>query len=144
MQTPSVRVLVADDFAPWRKLLHSILQEKPELKVICEVSDGLEAVKKARELQPDLILLDIGLPSLSGIEAAKQIRTIAPNAKILFVSENYSMDIARSTLNAGGCGYVIKSDAGSELLAAIEAVFLGRQFVSARLATQSASGVTKT
>ena len=144
MQTPSVRVLVADDFAPWRKLLHSILQEKPELKVICEVSDGLEAVKNARELQPDLILLDIGLPSLSGIEAAKQIRTIAPNAKILFVSENYSMDIARSTLNAGGCGYVIKSDAGSELLAAIEAVFLGRQFVSARLATQSASGVTKT
>ena len=144
MQTPSVRVLVADDFAPWRKLLHSILQEKPELRVICEVSDGLEAVTNARELQPDLILLDIGLPSLSGIEAAKQIRTIAPNAKILFVSENYSMDIARSTLNAGGCGYVIKSDAGSELLAAIEAVFLGRQFVSARLATQSISSVTKT
>jgi DNA-binding NarL/FixJ family response regulator len=137
LQTPSVRVLVADDFAPWRKLLHSILQEKPELKVVCEVSDGLEAVKKARELQPDLILLDIGLPSLSGIEAARQIRTIAPKAKILFVSENYSMDIARSTLSAGGCGYVIKSDAGSELLAAVEAVFLGRQFVSARLGPQA-------
>jgi DNA-binding NarL/FixJ family response regulator len=133
LQTPSVRVLVADDFAPWRKLLHSILQEKPELKVICEVSDGLEAVKNARELQPDLVLLDIGLPSLSGIEAARQIRTIAPKAKILFVSENYSIDIARSTLSAGGSGYVIKSDAGSELLSAVEAVLLGRQFVSARL-----------
>ena len=144
MQTPLVRVLVADDFVPWRRLLHSILQEKPELSVICEVSDGLEAVQKARELQPDLILLDIGLPTLSGIEAARQIRTIAPKAKILFVSENYSMDIARSTLNAGGSGYVIKSDAGSELLPAIEAVFLGRRFVSARLTTQSISGVTST
>lgn len=144
MQTPSVRVLVADDFEPWRRLLHSILREKPELTVVCEVSDGLEAVQKARELQPDLILLDIGLPSLSGIEAARQIRIVAPNAKILFISENYSIDIARGTLSAGGCGYVIKSDAGSELLAAVEAVFLGRQFVSARLAGQSISGVSST
>jgi DNA-binding NarL/FixJ family response regulator len=139
-----VRVLVADDFEPWRRLLHSILREKPELTVVCEVSDGLEAVQKARELQPDLILLDIGLPSLSGIEAARQIRIVAPNAKILFISENYSIDIARGTLSAGGCGYVIKSDAGSELLAAVEAVFLGRQFVSARLAGQSISGVSST
>lgn len=144
MQTPTVRVLVADDFVPWRRLLRSILQEKPELNIVCEVSDGLEAVQKARELQPDLILLDIGLPTLSGIEAARQIRTIAPKAKILFVSENYSIDIARSTLSAGGCGYVIKSDAGSELLAAVEAVFLGRQFISARLSAKSISGATST
>jgi DNA-binding NarL/FixJ family response regulator len=142
LQTTSVRVLVADDFEPWRRLLHSILREKPELKIVCEVSDGLEAVQKARELQPDLILLDIGLPTLSGMEAARQIRTVAPKAKILFVSENYSIDIARGTLNAGGCGYVIKSDAGSELLAAVEAVFLGKQFVSARLAGQGISGVS--
>jgi DNA-binding NarL/FixJ family response regulator len=142
LQTPSIRVLVADDFAPWRKLLHSILQEKSELKIICEVSDGLEALNKARELQPDLILLDIGLPTLSGIEAARQIRTTAPNAKILFISENYSIDIARSTLSAGGSGYVIKSDAGSELMEAIEAVLLGRQFVSARLGPQNISSST--
>jgi len=140
LQTPSVRVLVADDFVPWRRLLRSILQEKPELNIVCEVSDGLEAVQKARELQPDLILLDIGLPTLSGIEAARQIRTIVPKAKILFVSENYSIDIARSTLSAGGCGYVIKSDAGSELLAAVEAVFVGRQFISARLSAKGISG----
>lgn len=142
LRTPLVRVLVADDFAPWRRLLHTILREKPELQIVCEVSDGLEAVRKARELQPDLILLDIGLPTLSGIEAARRISSIAPNAKILFVSENYSMDIARGTLSAGGCGYVIKSDAGSDLLAAVDAVFLGRQFVSARLAGQNVSGVT--
>jgi DNA-binding NarL/FixJ family response regulator len=144
LQTTSVRVLVADDFAPWRRLLHSIFQEKPELKIVCEVSDGQEAVQKTRELQPDLVLLDIGLPTLSGIDAARQIRTIAPKAKILFVSENYSIDIARSTLSAGGNGYVIKSDAGSELLTAIETVFLGKQFVSARLMTQSISRVTNT
>lgn len=142
MRTSSVRVLVADDFAPWRRLLHSILRENPDLEVVCEVSDGLDAVQKARELQPDLILLDIGLPTLNGMEAARQIRTIAPKAKILFVSESYSMDIARGTLSAGGCGFVIKSDAGIELLAAVEAVFLGRQFVSARLAAQGISGVT--
>ena len=133
MQTSPVRVLVADDFEPWRRLLHSILRDRPELQVVCEVSDGMEAVQKALELQPDLILLDIGLPTLSGIEAARRIRSLVPNAKILFVSENYSMDIARGTLSAGGSGYVIKSDAGSELLAAVDAVFLGRQFVSARL-----------
>lgn len=133
MQTSPVRVLVADDFEPWRRLLHSILRDRPELQVVCEVSDGMEAVQKALELQPDLILLDIGLPTLSGIEAARRIRSLVPNAKILFVSENYSIDIARGTLSAGGSGYVIKSDAGSELLAAVDAVFLGRQFVSARL-----------
>jgi len=133
LQTSPVRVLVADDFEPWRRLLHSILRDRPELQVVCEVSDGMEAVQKALELQPDLILLDIGLPTLSGIEAARRIRSLVPNAKILFVSENYSIDIARGTLSAGGSGYVIKSDAGSELLAAVDAVFLGRQFVSARL-----------
>lgn len=144
LPTPSVRVLVADDFAPWRRLLHTMLRENPELQIVCEVSDGLEAVQRAQELQPDLILLDIGLPTLSGIEAARRIRNIAPNAKILFVSENYSMDIARGTLSAGGSGYVIKSDAGSELLVAVEAVFLGRQYVSSRLTGQSTSGAPTT
>jgi DNA-binding NarL/FixJ family response regulator len=142
LRTSIIRVLVADDFAPWRRLLPTILREKPELQVVCEVSDGLEAVQKARELQPDLILLDIGLPSLNGIEAARRMRKLSPKSKILFVSENYSMDIARETLAAGGCAYVIKSDAGSELLTAVEAALLDKQFVSARLAGRSSSSVT--
>jgi CheY-like chemotaxis protein len=119
-----------------------MLQKTPELQVVGEATDGLEAVQKAQELQPDLILLDIGLPALNGIEAARQIRNLSPKSIILFVSENYSADIAMESLRVGGHGYVIKSDAGSELSAAVKAVMLGEQFVSARLAGQILTGVT--
>lgn len=135
---------MVDDFAPWRRLTHTMLQSKPELKVVGEVSDGLEAVQKARELKPDLILLDIGLPTLSGIQAARRIRDLAPKSKVLFVSENYSPEIVRAALSTGGCGYVIKSDAGSELLAAVEAVIQGKQFVSSRIAGQLSADVIDT
>src|SRR5262245_58297544 len=119
-----------------------MLQKTPALEVIGEAADGLEAVQKAQELQPDLILLDIGLPALNGIEAARRIRTVSPKSIILFVSENYSADIAMEALRVGGHGYVIKSDAGSELLPAVEAVMLGKQFVSARLAGEILTGAT--
>lgn len=95
------------------------------------MSDGLEAVQKAEELQPDLILLDIGLPTLSGIEAARQMRTLAKLAKILFVSQESSNDIVREALSLGR-GYVVKARAGKELLAAVDAVLLGKQFVGIR------------
>src|SRR6516162_6234552 len=97
------------------------------------VSDGLEAVLKAEELQPDLILLDIGLPTVSGIEASRQIRKVAPQSKILFVSEGLDRDVANAVLSEGGHGYVLKSDAYNELLAAVEAVMQGKKFVSRRL-----------
>jgi DNA-binding NarL/FixJ family response regulator len=144
LRRPSIRVLVVDDFAPWRRLTRTLLQNKPELQVVCEVSDGLEAVQKAQELKPDLILLDIGLRTLNGIEAARRIRSLAPESKILFVTENYSGDVAREALSTGCYGYVIKSDAGSELLAAVEAVMQGKQFISARLAGQFSVRVRNT
>ena len=84
----SVRVLVVEDFEPFRRFVCSTVGDSSELQVICEVSDGLEAVQKAKELQPDLILLDIGLPNLNGIAAARQIRKLSPQSKILFVSRN--------------------------------------------------------
>ena len=104
--------------------------------MVCEVSDGLAAVQKAEELNPDLILLDIGLPELNGIEAARQIRKLVPQAKILFLSQESSADIVKEVLNLGARGYVVKTQAGSELLAAVEAILHDKQFVSKGLAGQ--------
>lgn len=107
----AIRILVVDDYKPWRGFVYSTLQKQAELQVIGEASDGLEAVEKAQELQPDLILLDIGLPTLNGIEAARRIREVSPESKILFVTENRSCDIAEEALRTGAGGYVVKSDA---------------------------------
>jgi DNA-binding NarL/FixJ family response regulator len=130
----TTRILVADDYEPWRRFVSTTLQKQPELQAIGEALDGLEAVRKAQELQPDLILLDIGLPKLNGIEAARQIRKLSPKSKILFLSENRSWDIAEEALRTGASGYVVKSDAAGELLPAVEAVLKGERFVSASLA----------
>lgn len=126
----TVRILLSDDFEPWRSFVASLLQKNPEWQVICEVSDGLEAVQKAEELQPDLIVLDIGLPKLNGIEAAASIRKVAPESKILFLSENRDSQIAAAALSTGGHGYVVKSDGADELLVAVETVLQGKRFVS--------------
>jgi DNA-binding NarL/FixJ family response regulator len=98
----SVRILVVDDFEPWRRFLGLFLRQKPEWQTICEASDGLDAIEKSRELQPDLILLDIGLPILNVIEAAKQIRKVAPRARVLFLSENTCPEVMREALRVGG------------------------------------------
>lgn len=134
MPAHSIRVLVVEDFEPFRRLVVSILQKQSELQIISEVSDGLEAVQKAEELQPDLVLLDIGLPHLDGIEAARRIRAASPKSKILFLSENRSSDIAEEALRTGAGGYVVKSDAAGELLPAVESVLEGKRYVSASLA----------
>ena len=131
-----IPVLVVDDFETWRRFCSAALQEQQELQVVAEGSDGLEAIQKAQELQPDLILLDIGLPTLNGIGAARQIRERVPKSKILFVSEHRSPGIVREALSTGADGYVIKSDAARELLPAIKAVLEGQQFVSASLSLQ--------
>lgn len=130
----SIRVLIVDDYKAWRGFFSTSLQHKPELQVIGQVSDGLEAVHQGRELQPDLILLDIGLPTLNGIEAAHEIRIVSPTSKILFVSENGSFDIVKEALSTGARGYVLKSDAGTQLLPAVEAVLEGNRFLSRSLA----------
>jgi DNA-binding NarL/FixJ family response regulator len=132
------RILVVDDFADWRRYVLEKLRENRGWQVIDVASDGLEAVQKAEELLPDLILLDIGMPELDGIEAARHIRKVSPKCKILFLTQELDADVARAALSAGGHGYVIKSDAEGELFAAVEAVLLGKTFVSARLADQAA------
>jgi DNA-binding NarL/FixJ family response regulator len=134
LATPLIRVLVVDDFEPFRRLVAKVLQRQPELKIICEVSDGLEAVRKAEEIQPDLVLLDIGLPSLNGIEAALRIRKLSPKSKILFVSQETSPNVVQGALASGGSGYVLKMNARNELLTAVNAVLGGKRFVGVILA----------
>jgi DNA-binding NarL/FixJ family response regulator len=129
---PIIRILVVDDFDPMRKTVRATLQERCDLQVVGEASDGLEAVQKAVELKPDWILMDIRLPSLNGIEAARQIRKLVPEAKILFLSQETSAEVIQEALSLGASGYVVKVSAGIDLLPAIEAVISGRQFVSGR------------
>ena len=133
MKGSIVRVLVVDDYEPWRRYVCLTLQIYPRLQVVGELSDGLVAVQQAQQLRPDLILLDIGLPTLHGIEAARLIREVSPKSKILFLSENRSRDIAREALQTGALGYVVKSDAARDLLPAVEAVLEGRRFISRSL-----------
>jgi DNA-binding NarL/FixJ family response regulator len=133
-----VRILVVDDFAPWQHFVVPKLRENHNLRVVGVASDGLEAVLKAEELQPDLILLDIGLPTINGIEAARRIRKVAPKSKILFSTQEVHVDVARIALSEGGHGYVVKSDAYNELFPAVEAVMQGKKFVSRRLAGANA------
>jgi DNA-binding NarL/FixJ family response regulator len=134
VETGLFRILIVDDYEPFRRFVCSTLRSRSELKVIDEVSDGLEAVQQAQDLQPDLILLDIGLPTLNGIEAARRTRSVSPASKILFISENRSADIAREAFSTGAGGYVVKSDAANDLLPAVDAVLKGKRFVSASLA----------
>jgi len=137
----SIRVLVVDDYEPWHRFVVTTLRNEPELEIVGKVSDGLEAVNKAQELQPDLILLDIGLPTLNGIEAARRIREVSPTSKILFVSQNRSWDIAKEALRSGGDGYVVKSKAASELLPAVEAVLQDKPFVSPEVTAEQSLGI---
>jgi DNA-binding NarL/FixJ family response regulator len=132
----ALRLLVVDDYEPFRQFLYSKLQSRPEFQIVGEASDGLEAVQKAEELQPDLILLDIGLPKLNGIEAAHRISRLVPSASILFISQENDPDLVAAALSNGAKGYVRKENAETDLLAAMEAVVRGDRFVSKELGRQ--------
>jgi DNA-binding NarL/FixJ family response regulator len=125
-----VRILVVDDYEPFRRFVCSTLGKRPELQIVGEVSDGLEAVQKAQELKPDLILLDIGLPTLNGIEAGRQMSKLAPKSKIIYLTQENDSDVLRAALSNGAKGYVLKADAASELEQALEAVLRGGHFLS--------------
>jgi len=141
LEASTTRILVVDDFEPWRLYVSKALQRKPKLEIISEALDGLEAVQKAQQLQPDLILLDIGLPKLNGIEAGRRIRELSPKSKILFVSENRCPEIVEKALYTGAAGYVVKSEAAGELLPAVEAALDDGRFVSASLLVMISSAL---
>ena len=128
-----VRILIADDYGPWRRELCRLLGGQPELRVVCEALDGAEAVHKSAELKPDLILLDISIPKMNGIEAAREIRKLSPRSKIVFVSLDNSPLVVKVALSTGAQGYVYKARAQSELLTAIAAVLRGERFITGML-----------
>ena len=132
----SSSVLVVEDYEPFRRFVCSTLGKKRELQIVGEASDGLQAVQKAQELQPGLILLDVGLPTLNGIEAAYRISRLVPAAKILFVSQNNDADVVAAALSNGAKGYVRKENALTDLLPAVESVLRGERFVSRGLHTE--------
>jgi DNA-binding NarL/FixJ family response regulator len=129
------QVLVVEDSEPFQKFICLTLSLRPELQIVGQVSDGLEAVRKAEELQPDLIVLDVGLPLLNGIEAARRIHKLSPESKILFVSQESSIDVVREALGTGASGYIVKTDAGRELLEGVKAALRDELFVGKRFSS---------
>jgi DNA-binding NarL/FixJ family response regulator len=122
------RILVVEDFDAYRVFIASLLMVKRNARVIGEATGGLDAVERAQELTPDVILLDIGLPGLNGIEAARRILKLMPESKIVFLTQETSGEIMREALDLGACGYIVKSQAATDLLPALDAILQDNRF----------------
>lgn len=133
MSVLGVRILVVEDCQQYRRFIYELLEKQPGYEIIAAASDGRMAVKNAEQLKPELVLLDIGLPWLNGMEATRQIRCVSPYSKILIVTENRNIAVARAAFRLGANGYLIKSDAQRQLLTAIEAVRSGKKFISDKM-----------
>lgn len=124
-----IRILLIEDFRPWHEKVSFLLQQNPDLQVVCTATNGLDGIERARELQPDVVLLDIALPGIDGIASAKEIHRVSAQSKILFLTENRSRSVMEKALSTGACGYVLKSNALRQLLPAVEAVAAGQQYI---------------
>ena len=131
---PKAGILVVDDFQPFRAQIKALLEKHPEYRVLGEAVDGVEAVDLAGDLRPDIILLDIGLPRMHGMEAARLIAECSPASKVIFVTQESCGAVAEVALQHHGWGYVVKMDVGRELLNAIETVLRGQRYIPSRFA----------
>lgn len=128
-----IRVLTVDDSPPWQLYILKSLETESDLKIVAQVGDGLEAVQEAAKLCPDIIVMDLGLPCINGLEATRRIRSVSPNSKVLFLSEHRSQGFIDAAFEAGASGYVLKSDAASDLVAGIRAIVEKKEYVSRSL-----------
>ena len=137
---PAIRVLLVDDHQLVRDGLHSRLGETPGIEVVGEAGSGAEALALAASLQPDLVLLDIGLPDMSGLDVAAKLAEVAPGSRALMLSMYDNREYVLSALRAGAAGYVLKDATSREIIAAIRAVAAGASYCSASLTTALATG----
>ena len=128
-----VRIVVVDDHEQFRNFVTSTLRKQSHLQVIAEAQDGPEGLQRAKALQPDLVLLDVGLPTMNGIEVGRQIRKAVPTTKIIFLTQESSQEMVEAAFGLGASGYVVKGRAGEELLEAVQSVMEGKQFESSGL-----------
>ncbi|HYS03610.1 MAG TPA: response regulator transcription factor [Candidatus Dormibacteraeota bacterium] len=130
----SLRILVVDDHEVVRRGVKALIESHPDWRVCGETGDGREAVLKAKELQPDVVVLDVTMPGLNGLDATRQIRNVAPKTEVLVLTMHTSEDLAREVLSAGARGYILKSDAGRDLVNAVESVARHKPFLTSRIA----------
>jgi DNA-binding NarL/FixJ family response regulator len=137
----TVRILVADDHPVVRHGLRNLLGGRPEWKIVDEAGDGAEAVEKAERLRPDVVILDVTMPRMDGLEACRRIRKSAPEAEILIVTQHNSPQMVQEVLRAGARGYVVKSEAARDLLLAVDAVSQHQPFIG--LKSEAGEGPAK-
>src|ERR1700747_1726441 len=135
-----LRILIADDHEVARRGIRSLLEAHPGWEVCGEAKDGREAVELATRTKPDVFLLDIGMPNLNGLDAARQILATDPDARILILTVHESEQVVREVLAAGARGFLLKSDAGRDLLAAVEALQQRRTFFTPKVAQMMLDG----
>ena len=135
-----LRILIADDHEVARRGIRALLEGHPGWEVCGEARDGRETVEFAESTKPDIILLDIGMPNLNGLEAARQILATSPDVAILILTMHDSDNVVREVLRAGARGFLLKSDAGRDLVAAVEALQLQRTFFTTRVSQMVLDG----
>src|SRR5262249_49953275 len=129
----TIRILLADDFLPWHRIIQEIVRLETDLKIIAKVTDGVEAVEKAAQLQPDVVLLELRLPRMHGLRAAEQIQKCCAASKIVFLSNEPDQDLIKAAFRQGALGYISKNDVSLDLVACIRSVLRNEPYVSRSL-----------
>jgi DNA-binding NarL/FixJ family response regulator len=129
----ALRILVVDDHEIVRKGICALLREEPRFELVCEAGDGLQAVTAAKELQPDIVVLDINMPGMGGLEAAGYIKKVCPKSEIVFLSQHSSAEVVRQAFRSGGRAYVAKDAIVAELITAIRMASEKKDYVNPKL-----------